>query len=167
MVREALRDRLGLRSRYRGTFDRYGLKSAYKGLPPVTLCLTDVKAVPSEKPITDHLWFNETRGFQRLGPLRPGDIVAFDGRVTPYEKGYVSSRDEVDLRETDYRLSHPTRVTLLSRAAEHSYEVCPRCRYPNPEHAEACRRCGYRFMPLPPEPQAKEYTQTTLVPSSR
>ena len=63
--------------------------------------------------VTDHLWFNDTKGFRGLGELIEGDIIQFDARVRPYVKGYVSPRRYIDERELDYRLSHPTKMKKL------------------------------------------------------
>ena len=173
-MREKLKERLWDRSRYKGTFSKYGVKSAYRGWPRVTLCLTDVKTVPSGETVTDHLWFNETKEFQSLGPLYPEDIIAFDARVRPYEKGYVNNRDEVDMRETDYKLSYPTHVAIVEHSKQcwecrergvKYYEICPHCGYPNELDAEVCRRCSYRFVEQPQPTPTKTYTQITLKPS--
>jgi len=173
-LREKLKERLWDRSRYKGIFSKYGIKSAYRGWPTVTLCLTDVKTVPSGETVTDHLWFNETKEFQSLAPLYPGDVVAFDARVRPYEKGYVNNRNEVDMRETDYKLSHPTHVAIVEHGKRYwgcreqgvkHYEICPRCGYPNELDAEVCRRCSHRFVEQPQPAPTKTYTQMTLKPS--
>ena len=155
MTRDKLKERLGDRSRFKGTFDKYGLKSGWKGLPKVTLCLVDVKTMIGEEPVTDHLWMNLTKGFKDLtkeDELLPGDLVAFDARVTPYEKGYKGNREgEWDEKpvEIDYRLSHPTKITRIKKAPregkENFYTVCPRCSFRNvtSEHTGRCRRCGH------------------------
>lgn len=153
-MRKDLKERLGERSRYKGTFEKYGVKSSYRGWPKVTILLTEVRSVSSNRLITDHLWFNETKGFQEIGPLYPGDIVAFDGRVKPYEKGYVSKRNEIDTREIDYKLSHPTKIVIINYSKSHLeykeglktfYSTCPQCGYHNTLETDTCRRCSYRF----------------------
>lgn len=156
-MREKLKEKRGSRERFRGTFNRYSLKSSYKGLPKETILLADVQTIQGQH-VTDHLWFNHTKGFRALGMLYPGDIIAFDARVRPYAKGYVS-RDE-DRREIDYKLSHPTKLVILGKAARRKiYNVCEKCGYANRingRSSERCRRCGTPFEEPAPfeEPEA-------------
>ena len=64
--------------------------------------------------ITDHLWFNNTKAFQAVN-LEAGDVVEFDARVKPYEKGYKGRREYVDKPITiDYKLSWPTKVEKIT-----------------------------------------------------
>lgn len=96
--------------------------------------------------VADHLWLNETEGFKAVGPLSRGDAVAFDARVTMYEKGYRGRGFDDGGVETDCRLSWPTSVALLERAEVRAvYSVCGRCGYYCDAEATSCRRCGMRF----------------------
>lgn len=166
MTREKLEAIKGDRRRFKGTFKEYSLKSAYRGLPNQTLLLVDVKTLEGEK-ITDHLWFNLTKGFDALGDLHPGDIIAFDARVRPYMKGYVGRG--VDNREVDYKLNRPTKIELLWRAPRTEgdvsgyYTICTRCGHRNRtsmirDHNQGrrfparCRRCGHRLEGWGPPP---------------
>lgn len=106
-----------LRLTFTATFERYGEKSAYKGPPLKTLLFKDVQH--NNKIVADHIWLNMTKGFEQY-KLNPGDVVQFDGRVKAYEKGYKGYRDD-DLClyhpiETDFKISHPTKITIISRA---------------------------------------------------
>ena len=58
-----------------------------------------------------------TQGFEELC-LKPGDVVEFDARVTPYLKGYKGNREDEDLPpvERDYRLSYPTKFEKVGEA---------------------------------------------------
>lgn len=108
-MREELAKLRNMRKSFKGTFVRFGLKSGYKG-PLKTVLLKDIIDVNSDKIVTDHLWFNLTKGLERL-QLQEGDIVGFDARVTTYLKGYRGRReDELHPVEVDYRLSFPTKV---------------------------------------------------------
>lgn len=101
-----------VRGTFIGIFIRKSSKNGYRG-PEPTLLLKDVRDL-NGKYITDHLWFNYTKGFQKLGSLKEGDIIQFDARSKPYEKGYKGYRDDVYCPiETDYKLSHPTKIKLL------------------------------------------------------
>ena len=102
-----------------GTFVRNGGKNGFKG-PVTTLLLSDIYTADGEF-MTDHLWFNETKGFKDAH-LKEGDKVAFDARVSKYTKGYMGRRDffyddEAFFKpiEVDYKLSRPTKVKNLSQ----------------------------------------------------
>ena len=92
------------RGSFIGTFKRYGTKTNYKGFPEKTILLVNIKS-SSGKVVSDHLWFNFTKQFEKLGDLKDGDIVRFDARVKPYVKGYVNFREEIDHRELDYKVT--------------------------------------------------------------
>jgi len=101
------------RSSFTGTFSRYGLKTNYKGPSTETILLT--KITDSEGTfICDHLWFNLTKGFENIGTLKKGDRIRFDARVKKYEKGFVNRKIGIDQRTSDYKLSHPTKISKLN-----------------------------------------------------
>ena len=112
-MREKLKERNHSRERFKGQFQKFGIKSSYRGPPKQTILFLDIKNSQGEI-VTDHLWFNYTKGFKNLGELHPGDIIAFDARVRPYVKCYVGRGE--DNREIDYKLSHPTKIKFISRA---------------------------------------------------
>lgn len=77
---------IGSRDRhvFTATFIRFGFRDGYKG-PVKTILLQDV--LLDDKIVTDHLWFDLTKGFESAD-LLPGDVVEFCARVSIYEKGY-------------------------------------------------------------------------------
>lgn len=95
--------------RFTGIFERFGLKDGWQGVSETTVLLRDIRN-DWGKIVCDHLWFNYTKGFQRLGELKQGDIIEFQARIMPYVKGYINYREETDNRELDYKLSYPTRL---------------------------------------------------------
>lgn len=97
---------------FTGVFERTGMKNGYKG-PEETLLLLDVKDEHGNV-VTDHLWFNFTKGFREANP-EPGDVLEFRARVDSYVKGY----DEWS-REVDYRLTYPTAVKNTSQPNRHT-----------------------------------------------
>ncbi len=101
----------GKRGRFYGVFERYGTKTNWKGYPENTVLLKDIKDLKGEI-VSDHLWFNLTKGFEKLGEMNHGTVIAFEARVKPYTKGYVNHREGIDNRQTDYRLSHPTKFFI-------------------------------------------------------
>lgn len=107
----------GQRCRFRGSFVRYGTKPGWNVASEETILFSNVIHVESGSVITEHLWFNLTKGFAALGELSPGDLVEFDARVKPYTKGYVNRREWIDNRKTDYKLSHPTKIELAENTA--------------------------------------------------
>ena len=119
-MRENLKKIDGLRKEFTGEFVRFGSKTNFKGYPETTILIQDVKSTADKKINCDHLWFNLTKEFQKI-QLQEGDIVRFQARVRKYLKGYKGHRydDEDYLSEhpidTDYKLSHPTKVMLIKR----------------------------------------------------
>ncbi|MGE5403012.1 MAG: hypothetical protein ACM3S2_21640 [Ignavibacteriales bacterium] len=114
-MRAKLKDIDGERQTFYGEFVRFGTKSGYKGMEE-TVLLKSIHDMEGRF-ITDHLWFNLTKGFEKLNP-RPGDRIQFDARVQSYTKGYKGRREEVlnspkGVERTDYKLSRPTRVIKL------------------------------------------------------
>jgi hypothetical protein len=116
-MREQLAERDGLRGEFTATFQRFGSKSAYKGPPVVTLLFVDVRDSAGAV-VTDHLWFSTCKAWEDAA-LKPGDRVRFDARVKTYRKGYRGRREDDDLPAPglDYKLSHPSRIRVLNRAA--------------------------------------------------
>ena len=116
-LREELAKICGVRREFQGAFDRYGTKSGWKGRPVRTILLLNVEDCLNHEIMTNHLWFTETKGFAAV-QLQQGDVVRFNARVTRYVKGYRGRRDEdFDERspvELDYRLSFPTKLTVVS-----------------------------------------------------
>lgn len=106
---------IGSRDRhvFTATFIRFGFRDGYKG-PVKTILLQDV--LLDGKIVTDHLWFDLTKGFESAD-LLPGDVVEFCARVSIYEKGYKGYRNDVFDRpiEKDYRLSRPTKIKKIRK----------------------------------------------------
>lgn len=108
-MRKKLKALEDVRQTFTGVFVREGIKNGYKG-PLKTILLKDIKDLDGNY-ITDHLWFNYTKGFESLGVLKEGEQLQFNARSKPYEKGYKGYRDDVYCPvEWDYKLSHPTKI---------------------------------------------------------
>ena len=60
---------------FTATFIRFGFRDGYKG-PVKTILLQDV--LLDGKVVTDHLWFDLTKGFKNAD-LLPGDVVDAQG----------------------------------------------------------------------------------------
>jgi len=101
------------RALFRGTFKKYGLKSGYKGASSETILLVSI-CNDDGTLISDHLWFNMTKGFEKLGTLRTGDIIQFEARVKRYRKGYINRQAGIDQSSFDYKLSHPAKIRRWS-----------------------------------------------------
>lgn len=106
-MRVKLREIEETRDVFYGTFRRTGRK----GRGHHTILLVDILDA-NMKLMTDHAWFNYTKGFQDLGRLVPGDQVRFRGRVKEYRKGSVRRGIKVQI---DYKLSHPSQVEIYKR----------------------------------------------------
>ncbi|WP_119318753.1 hypothetical protein [Companilactobacillus formosensis] len=115
------------RFRFYGEFKKYGFKYTdyYKKHAVPTILLLNIKLINENDEIfmTDHLWFNLTKGFKQLGLLHVGDKVSFNGRVAEYTKGYRRN-------DKDYDIIRPSKVKLeenIIRPAwylEESWEMC-------------------------------------------
>ena len=115
-MRQKMKSISGQRERFRATFSRTGTKKKYHGFPEITLLFDDVYREKNGQLITDHLWFNNTKAFQAVN-LEAGDVVEFDARVTPYEKGCQGYRQFIYKPITrDYKLSRPTKVKKVKEA---------------------------------------------------
>jgi len=115
-MREQLAKINGVRRRFQGEFVRFGEKSGYHH-PLATILLKNIIDLASGRLMTDHLWFNDGKGFERLS-LKEGDIIRFDARVTSYLKGYLGKHNEDEFEmhcaERDYRLSFPNNFVKVS-----------------------------------------------------
>ncbi len=110
-MREKLKVIDGERMTFTGKIERYGGKGGGR----YTILIIDVRHTNGTL-ITDHLWFNLTKGFKSLR-LDPGEYVQFDARVKPYRKGYQGTRKKIDRPVSDdYKLSHPTQVRRAKSA---------------------------------------------------
>ena len=113
-ARKTLGKNEGERSIYTGEFIRTGIKHGFRG-DIKTVLLKDVKDETGQL-VTDHLWFNMTKGFEEAN-LQSGDIVEFRGKVEKYIKGYQGRREDIFDKqiEADYKLSRPTKVRKLEK----------------------------------------------------
>lgn len=107
-MREELKVIDGVRKSFTGKIERYGGKGGSK----FTVLLVDVRHTNGDF-VTDHLWFNLTKGFKSLR-LQPGERVQFDARVKPYEKGYKGRKAIDKPISSDYKLSHPSKIRRLT-----------------------------------------------------
>jgi hypothetical protein len=110
-MRTALKIRDEERDTFTGVFKKYGLKPGYKGPSTETLLLASIRNREGLL-VADHCWFSLTKGFEKLGTLKEGDTLRFDARVKKYKKGYVNKRAGIDQTAFDYKLSHPTKISL-------------------------------------------------------
>lgn len=119
-MRKNLKKLDGERKRFSATFERYGSKTAYKGPPLKTILLKIFVDIDTNSIVTDHLWFNFTKGFEALGELSPGTKIEFEARVKPYEAGYKGYNWEKSLDSpvrTDYKLAWPQRSKCVNKSA--------------------------------------------------
>jgi len=117
-IRNELKE-LGTQTRFRfsGKFVKYGFK--YKDYRKThaapTILLQEITLLKDTDKIliTDHLWFNLTKGFKKLGILQKNELVSFNGRITKYTKGYQGYRDDIKKPIIiDYGIERPTKITL-------------------------------------------------------
>lgn len=115
--RKGLKQYMETRGTFTGVFERDGWKRGYKGNDLPTLLLLNIKNDKGNV-VSDHLWFNYTKGFSDLGQLEKGDIIQFNARCKEYTKGYFGYKEEVAIEkpiEDDYKLSYPTKIKLIKK----------------------------------------------------
>lgn len=115
-MRDELKEIDGVRSTFTGVFVRFGTKTGFRGTEE-TVLLKDVKDKEG-RPVSDHLWFNLTKGFEKLG-LKAGDKIQFDARVKKYSRGYKGKYSSIlnsgmkKEERSDYKLTHPAKIIKL------------------------------------------------------
>jgi len=101
--RELLSELEEVRDRFVGTFKRVGSKPG-----TLTILLTNIfKESDPLNILSDHSWFNFTKGFHDIGYLKEGDKISFTARIKRYEKGYG------DDKSFDYKFSLPLSVSRV------------------------------------------------------
>jgi hypothetical protein len=118
-VRVALKAIDQVRKKFQGVYEREGKKINWNGYSEPTILLRHVRDEAGVV-VTDHLWFARTKTFDALGPLKTGDLIEFEARVTHYRKGYVNRKIRVNESSVDYKLSRPTKLRIITRGDEKS-----------------------------------------------
>jgi hypothetical protein len=116
-MRKKLSELENQRKKFTGVFERFGFKKAYRGPDLQTVLLRGIRD-ENGKLLTDHLWFNLTKGFKEAR-LKKGDIVSFEARIKEYVKGYMGYREDIYKKpiEYDYKLDRPTKVIKIANVA--------------------------------------------------
>lgn len=111
----------GERMTFRAKFGRYGEKPGYWGGTERTILLRQIQQVETGEVVTDHAWLSVGKQLADLGELGPGDVLEFDARVAPYEKGYrgrnITAQIDSPAR-SDFKLRNPTRLRIVQRGEE-------------------------------------------------
>jgi len=110
-MRKALASEEGQRKKFQAVFVRLGKKVNFKGYSEETILLKNILDLDTQKIVADHIWFTYTTGFQKL-QLEEGCHVSFEARIKKYVKGYVNRQYKMDNRKEDFKLSHPTKISL-------------------------------------------------------
>lgn len=111
-MRKKLKSNKNVRKKFHAVFSRFGKKINFSGYTDQTVLLVDVRDAVTQETLTDHVWFTYTRGFENIA-LRPGAKVEFEARIKEYKKGYANRRYHINERKVDYKLSYPTRITII------------------------------------------------------
>jgi hypothetical protein len=114
-MRKHLKDKVGLRKKFKAVVTRFGKKVNYNGYTDTTILLTRIVDDEMKTEVTDHHWFAYTKGFEKA-QLKEGDTVEFEARVIMYKKGYVSRKLSINNRQSDYKLSHPTNIRVIKNS---------------------------------------------------
>lgn len=110
-MRSALKKEDGQRKKFKATFSRLGKKKNYKGYSEDTILMVNVVDVITNQMVADHVWFSYTKGFGEI-KLTEGAVIAFEARVKQYTKGYVNTKLALNNKKSDFKLSHPTKISL-------------------------------------------------------
>ena len=110
-MRKELARQAGERKKFCAVFVRFGKKVNYNGHSEDTLLLKGIVDLESQQVVADHVWFSYSKGFQKLR-LEEGCHLTFEARVKKYVKGYVNRKYKLDFRKEDFKLSHPTKISL-------------------------------------------------------
>ena len=111
-MRQGLKQIEDARKTFNDSFKRYGTKTNWHGFSEKTILLIDIKD-KNGKTVADHIWFSNTKGFQKIGEMKEGNKIQFDARVKDYVKGYMREKEFIDEREIDYKLNNPTKIGVL------------------------------------------------------
>lgn len=115
-MRNELKEIDGERGTFTGVFIRFGTKTGFKGTEE-TILLKDVQDKEGNL-VADHLWFNRTKGFEKLD-LKTGDKIQFDARVKKYARGFKGKYSSIlnsgmkKEERSDYKLTHPAKITRI------------------------------------------------------
>jgi hypothetical protein len=112
-MRKLLAKDEGQRKQFTATFSRFGKKVNYKGYSEPTVLLINITDPANNSIIADHAWFGLTKGFENL-KLKEGIRVEFEARIKEYKKGYVNKKYGMNDRRKDFKLSHPTKIKIIS-----------------------------------------------------
>jgi hypothetical protein len=103
----------GIRKKFTATFLRLGKKKNFKGYTEDTILLVNITDADTSTVVADHIWFSYTKSFEKI-ILKEGVLVEFEARVKSYSKGYVNRAVGINQRKTDFKLSHPTKIKIVS-----------------------------------------------------
>ena len=106
----------GQRKKFQAIFMRFGKRVNYKGRSETTVLFTNIIDLSANKRVADHLWFSYTLGFEKVN-LTEGASYEFEARIKKYSKGYVNKKYGIDQSKSDYKLSHPTKITSVQSPA--------------------------------------------------
>jgi hypothetical protein len=113
-MRKNLAGKVGERKKFRALFTRFGKKVNYNGYSETTVLLTTIIDTETNLMVTDHHWFAYTKGFEKVS-LKEGLIIEFEARVKLYTKGYVNKKLAINNTQSDYKLSHPTNISVVKQ----------------------------------------------------
>ena len=113
-MRKNLEDKVGQRKKFKAVVSRFGKKVNYNGYTDITILLTHIVDIETNKLVTNHQWFAYTKGFEQV-QLKEGDTLEFDARVKAYKKGYVNRKLSINQRQSDFKLSHPTKIRVIKQ----------------------------------------------------
>lgn len=112
-MRKRLATQEGERKKFTATFSRWGKKINYNGYSEDTILLISIRDATTNTVVADHLWFSFSKSFEKLS-LTEGAVLEFEARVKAYTKGYENKRYGIRNKTSDFKLSHPTKIKIIS-----------------------------------------------------
>lgn len=114
-MRKRLSEDIDLRKRFSARVERFGKKINFKGYSEETILLKNIVDLESNEVVADHLWFTFSLTFQKA-KISEGCAIEFDARVKDYTKGYVNKKIGINNRKKDFKLSNPTKITVIQKS---------------------------------------------------
>ena len=112
-MRKILKNHEGERKKFQATVVRFGKKINYLGYSEETLLLKKIIDVENNRVVSDHIWFTYSKAFQQVS-ISEGTQIQFEARIKKYTKGYINPRYKINQRNVDFKLSHPTKISVVN-----------------------------------------------------
>jgi hypothetical protein len=115
-MRDLLAARDGQRLVVRARVRKFSRRIGWASVRLPTILLGQITAVDGAD-LCEHLWLDLGKRMAGLD-LKPGDLIEFSARVTPYRRGMLRMPGQPLLFNVDYSLSYPTKARKIAGTQE-------------------------------------------------